>query len=111
MSASETRRRLLKTTDGERSVLGWGGLAGMLGSFLSVVTFVFVGVFEGDEPTLVLGWKFFSLSRHPAGIIDEGETACAPKTIPIQRNASTSFNEARRHHEGDHPGGLRLTRC
>ena len=72
MSASETRRRLLKTTDGERSVLGWGGLAGMLGSFLSVVTFVFVGVFEGDEPTLVSGWTFFSLSRHPAGIIDEG---------------------------------------
>ncbi|WP_047866645.1 DUF4386 family protein [Rubrobacter aplysinae] len=31
--------------DGERSVLRWGGLAGMLGSVLMVVTFVFVGVF------------------------------------------------------------------
>ncbi len=35
--------------DEEKSVLRWGGLAGMLGSVIFVVTFVFVGVFVGDE--------------------------------------------------------------
>ncbi len=40
-----------KAMDEERNVLRWGGLAGMLGSVLFVVTFVFVGVFVGDEPS------------------------------------------------------------
>lgn len=40
-----------KAMDEERSVLRWGGLAGMLGSVLLVVTFVFVGVFVGVETT------------------------------------------------------------
>ncbi len=35
---------LQKMEDGERSVLRWGGLAGMLGSILMIVTFVFVAV-------------------------------------------------------------------
>ncbi len=35
--------------DEERSVLRWGGLAGMLGSVLMVATFVFVGVFVTVE--------------------------------------------------------------
>ncbi|CAN5428383.1 MAG: DUF4386 family protein [Actinomycetota bacterium] len=38
-----------KAMDEERSVLRWGGLAGMIGSALFVVVFVFVGVFVGDE--------------------------------------------------------------
>jgi len=37
----------------EKSVLRWGGLAGMLGSVIFVVTFVFVGVFVGDESAAV----------------------------------------------------------
>jgi hypothetical protein len=40
---------LQKMEDGERSVLRWGGLAGMLGSILMVVTFVFVPVFVTVE--------------------------------------------------------------
>jgi len=43
---------LQKMEDGERSVLRWGGLAGILGSVLMVVTFFVVGVFVGDtSPT------------------------------------------------------------
>jgi hypothetical protein len=38
-----------KAMDEEKSVLRWGGLAGMLGSVIFVVTFVFVGVFVGEE--------------------------------------------------------------
>jgi Domain of unknown function (DUF4386) len=37
--------------DQEQSVLRWGGLAGMLGSVLLVVTFVFVGLVVGDAAT------------------------------------------------------------
>lgn len=40
---------LQKMEDGERSVLRWGGLAGMLGSILMIVTFVFVPVFVTVE--------------------------------------------------------------
>ncbi len=39
----------LQKMEQEKSVLRWGGLAGILGSILFVVTFVFVGVFVGDE--------------------------------------------------------------
>ena len=42
--------RELRLTDAERSVLRWGGLAGMLGSLLFVVVFVVVGAFVGADP-------------------------------------------------------------
>lgn len=45
----------MKAMDEEKSVPRWGGLAGMLGSVLFVVTFVFVGVFVGDESSAA-GW-------------------------------------------------------
>lgn len=38
-----------KTEDEERSVLRWGGLAGILGSVLMLVTFVIVAVFVGTD--------------------------------------------------------------
>ncbi len=44
-----TKMNDLQNTEQEKSVLRWGGLAGMLGSVLFIVTFVFVGVFVGDE--------------------------------------------------------------
>lgn len=44
-----TKMNDLQEMEQERSVLRWGGLAGMLGSVLFIVTFVFVGVFVGDE--------------------------------------------------------------
>lgn len=45
--------------DGEKSVLRWGGLAGMLGSVLMIVTFVIVGVFVGtDDSAAVLIERF-----------------------------------------------------
>ncbi len=40
---------LQKMENEERSALRWGGLAGMLGSVLMVVTFVIVGVFVGTD--------------------------------------------------------------
>lgn len=40
----------LQVADGERSVLRWGGLAGILGGVLFIVVFVFVGVFVGADP-------------------------------------------------------------
>lgn len=41
----------MNVMDEEQSVLRWGGLAGMLGSVLLVVVFVFVGVVVGDAAT------------------------------------------------------------
>ena len=43
----------LQEMEQEKSVLRWGGLAGMLDSVIFVVTFVFVGVFVGDESAAV----------------------------------------------------------
>jgi len=48
-----TKMNDLQNTEQEKSVLRWGGLAGMLGSVIFVVTFVFVGVFVGDESAAV----------------------------------------------------------
>lgn len=50
-----TKMNELQEMEQEKSVLRWGGLAGMLGSVLFIVTFVFVGVFVGDEPSAA-GW-------------------------------------------------------
>jgi hypothetical protein len=44
-----TKTNDLQEVEQERSVLRWGGLAGMLGSVLMVVTFVIVGVFVGTD--------------------------------------------------------------
>ena len=45
----------LQTMEGEKSVLRWGGLAGILGGVLFIGVFAFVGVFVGadriDDPT------------------------------------------------------------
>jgi len=44
-----TKTNDLQEVEQERSVLRWGGLAGMLGSVLMIVTFVIVGVFVGTD--------------------------------------------------------------
>ncbi len=44
-----TKTNDLQEVEQERSVLRWGGLAGMLGSVLMVVTFFIVGVFVGTD--------------------------------------------------------------
>lgn len=46
-----TKTNAPREVEQEVGVLRWGGLAGMLGSVLMVVTFVFVGVFVGDAPS------------------------------------------------------------
>ena len=43
----------LQNTAQEKSVLRWGGLAGIVGGILFVGDFVLVGVFEGLEGYLV----------------------------------------------------------
>lgn len=40
----------MKAMDGEKSVLRWGGLAGIVGGILLVTVFVIVGVFVGPDP-------------------------------------------------------------
>jgi len=50
---NDLRKMDLQKMEQEKSVLRWGGLAGMLGSVIFVVTFVFVGVFVGDESAAV----------------------------------------------------------
>ena len=44
-----TKTNDLQEVEQERSVLRWGGLAGMLGSVLMIVTFFIVGVFVGTD--------------------------------------------------------------
>src|ERR671920_791047 len=44
-----TKTNDLQEVEQERSVLRWGGLAGMLGSVLIIVTFFIVGVFVGTD--------------------------------------------------------------
>ena len=40
----------------EKSVLRWGGLAGMLGGFLFMLVWVVVGLFVGEDPDTLEGW-------------------------------------------------------
>ena len=40
----------MKAIDEEKSVLRWGGLAGIVGGILLVAVFVIVGVFVGPDP-------------------------------------------------------------
>lgn len=45
----------LQMTQQERSVLRWGGLAGILGGIIYIVVFVIVGVFVGSDPAGLAG--------------------------------------------------------
>ena len=40
----------------EKSILRWGGLAGILGGIIFIAVFIIVGVFVGDSPTTLDGW-------------------------------------------------------
>jgi hypothetical protein len=40
----------------EKSVLHWGGLAGILGSIIFILVFVIVSVFVGEDPAELAGW-------------------------------------------------------
>ena len=42
----------------EKSVLRWGGLAGILGGILMIFVFVFVGVIVGADPAGVVSDMF-----------------------------------------------------
>lgn len=53
--------RNTENMDSERSVLRWGGLAGILGGILLIFVFAVVIVFVGDEPATLVGW----LERFP----------------------------------------------
>jgi hypothetical protein len=52
----------LETVEQERSVLRWGGLAGILGGLVFILVFVIVGVFVGADPAEPAG----SVIRFPA---------------------------------------------
>jgi len=46
----------LQKMEQEKSVLKWGGLAGMLGGILFILTWVVVGVFVPPDPADLAGW-------------------------------------------------------
>jgi uncharacterized protein DUF4386 len=46
----------LQKTEEEKSVLQWGGLAGILGSIIFILIFVFVSVFVGLDPDQPADW-------------------------------------------------------
>ncbi len=47
----------------ERSVLRWGGLAGMVGSLVFVIVFVIVAVFVGSDPNEPMGFPGIRVAR------------------------------------------------
>ena len=47
---------VVQTVEEEKSVLQWGGLAGILGSMIFILIFIFVSVFIGLDPTEPAGW-------------------------------------------------------
>ena len=51
----------LQRTDTEKTVLRWGGLAGLVGGVLFIIVFGIVGVFVGEEPAGVEG----AIARFP----------------------------------------------
>ncbi len=75
---------LQKMEDGERSVLRWGGLAGILGSVLMVVTFFVVGVFVGDTSPTAAWVERFSDTCKLGGAPRSGcwHHACGEKDRP-----------------------------
>ena len=46
----------LQQTEREKGVLRWGGLAGILGSFIFILVFIVVIVFVGEDPAELTGW-------------------------------------------------------
>jgi hypothetical protein len=46
----------LQKMEQEKSVLRWGGLAGILGGSIFILVFVVVAVFVGPDPTELKGW-------------------------------------------------------
>ncbi len=46
----------LQKMEQEKSVLRWGGLAGILGSIIFILVFVIVIVFVGEDPAELAGW-------------------------------------------------------
>lgn len=46
----------LQQRDQEKSVLRWGGLAGLLGAFLFILVMIFVTVFIPSDPKELSGW-------------------------------------------------------
>src|SRR3712207_9142700 len=62
----------MKAIDEEKSVLRWGGLAGMVGGILLVAVFVIVGVFVGPDPAEPEGLVMRFPDVRAAHIVEEG---------------------------------------
>ncbi len=62
----------LQKMEQEKSVLRWGGLAGMLGVFLFVLVWVVVGVFVPSDPTDLAGWVTRFPDIRAARIVENG---------------------------------------
>ena len=62
----------LQKMEQERSVLRWGGLAGMLGFILLVLVWVVVGVFVPPDPTDLAGWVTRFPDIRAARIVENG---------------------------------------
>jgi len=56
----------------EKSVLRWGGLAGMLGGILFILTWVVVGVFVPPDPADLVGWVTRFPDIKAARIVENG---------------------------------------
>ncbi|MCP3677532.1 MAG: hypothetical protein GY721_08085, partial [Deltaproteobacteria bacterium] len=62
----------LQKMEQEKSVLRWGGLAGMLGVFLFVLVWVVVGVFIPSDPADLAGWVTRFPDIRAARIVENG---------------------------------------
>lgn len=56
----------------EKSVLRWGGLAGILGSIIFILAMVFVGVVIGPDPTDLTGWVARFPEIHMLRVVENG---------------------------------------
>ena len=56
----------------EKSVLRWGGLAGILGSIIFILAMVFVGVTIGPDPTDLAGWVARFPDIHMLRVVENG---------------------------------------
>jgi len=62
----------LQKMDQEKSVLRWGGLAGMLGGILFILVMVIVGVFVPPDPADLAGWVTRFPDIRAARIVENG---------------------------------------
>jgi hypothetical protein len=62
----------LQKTEEEKSVLRWGGLAGMLGGILFILVMVFVEVLIGPDPTNLTEWVTRFPDIHMARVVENG---------------------------------------